>query len=510
MNITKVYLLDVPLEKDYRNTLYFTNAESQYNYFYGQRVKSYTDFSYQRKDKFIRVPDDYDTIKNCNYVMYQNTAQANKWYYAFIDKMEYVSDGRTDVFIKTDVIQTYLFDYTVNPSFIEREHVDNDTIGLHTIPENLETGDFVVNTHLSDSFNNSLTIVLSATLTPGELTEQYGGNYNGIPSGIAYYAVPDIPTLKNILNAYASAGKSDAITGLFIAPTYLTTNQGGVITNSNEPATNDLGISRMSSLDGYIPRNKKLLTHPFCYILITNGQGGSAVFKQERWNLNNNNEMVLKIVGVLTPGCSIKAVPVNYNGDGVGIDQSLNLGKFPALNWTTDQFTNWLTQSGVNYGIAGDVLTIGAGIALTATGVGGISGGGLITTGVMGVLNSMNQIREHSFVPPQAEGNLNSGDVTTAMGANRFHCYKMSIKNEYAKICDSYFDVYGYKVNTVKVPNVNHRANWWYTKTIDANITGAIPNEDLDLIRTCYNNGITFWKNPATIYDYTQNNAIIS
>ena len=28
-------------------------------------------------------------------------------------------------------------------SFIEREHVNDDTIGLHTIPENLETGDYI-------------------------------------------------------------------------------------------------------------------------------------------------------------------------------------------------------------------------------------------------------------------------------------------------------------------------------------------------------------------------------
>ena len=83
-NISKVYLLSVPLENDYKNTLYFTSKENQHSYFASKVVKSYEDFSYQRKDQKIRIPEAYDTIYNCNYVMYQNTAYSNKWFYAFI------------------------------------------------------------------------------------------------------------------------------------------------------------------------------------------------------------------------------------------------------------------------------------------------------------------------------------------------------------------------------------------------------------------------------------------
>ena len=508
-DITKVYLLDVPLESDYKHTLYFTSKADQQTYFQSKIVKSYTDFSYQRKDKIIRVPDNYDNIYNCNYVMYQNSAYSNKWFYAFIEKLEYINDGRCDVHIKTDVIQTWLFDYNVKTSFVEREHVDNDTVGLHTVPENLETGDFIVNSHLVDNFNANLTIVLSATLTPGEMIEHYGGNYNGIPSGVAYYVIANVSDLKSVLDAYAQAGHSDAVTGLFIAPSYLTPDQGGVIVNSNAPVTNDLGISRISSLNGYTPRNNKLLTYPFCYILVSNGQGANAVFQQERWSLNSNNEMVLRIYGVLTPGCSIKAVPINYNGAGLNVDESINLGKFPALNWTTDQFTNWLTQSGVNISTAANILSVGIGAGLTLTGAGAIAGTGLMMSGATGIINNLEQIRQHSFTPPQAEGNLNSGDVTTAMGSNRFHAYRMTIKNEYAKIIDGYFDMFGYKVNTVKVPNKAHRSRYWYTKCIDVNIDGNIPNEDMQEIKNCYNNGITFWRNASEIQNYSLSNGIV-
>ena len=60
--ITKVYLLDVPLEADYKNTLYFANASSQQSYFQSKVIGSYSynDFTYQRKDKIIRIPEIYD------------------------------------------------------------------------------------------------------------------------------------------------------------------------------------------------------------------------------------------------------------------------------------------------------------------------------------------------------------------------------------------------------------------------------------------------------------------
>lgn len=533
MNITKLYLLDTPLEKDYRNTLYFANKNAQTNYFKSKIVKSYTDFSYQRKDNLIRVPAEFDDIINCNYVMYQNTAQSNKWYYAFIEKMEYISEGRTDIYISTDVIQTYLFDYHVQPSFIEREHVDDDALGKHTIPEGLELGEYKVLSHLADSYNNQLTIVMASTCDPiTPSNNSFGNLYTGVPSGIAYYRFDNIGagnstdpnTLYGAINNINTAGRIDAIQALFMCPKWLANNTVGnvssiYVTPSAQPVSQDLGISRISALDGYTPHNKKLLTFPYCYIEVSNNIGQATTFMQERWNLDNNNEMVLRMSGCLTPGASIRCYPLAYNGDGTGFDDGISLGKFPSLNWNNDQYTNWLTQNGVNIGCiklnaeqvgyikAGANLALGAG--MIASGI-GVAGGLTLAGGVSDVLSTMTELYHHQLVPNTAEGNLNSGDITTILGANRFHCYRKSIKQEYAKIIDKYLDMFGYKVSTVKVPNSNHRQNWWYTKTIGCNITGAIPNQDLDKIKACYNNGITFWKNPANIYDYTQSNNIVT
>ena len=78
------------------------------------------------------------------------------------------------------------------------------------------------------------------------------------------------------------------------------------------------------------------------------------------------------------------------------------------------------------------------------------------------------------------------------------------------KCVDSYFDMFGYKVNRLGKPLKNHRQNYWYTKTIGANIDGNIPNEDMEIIKAIYNKGVTYWKNPANIKDYSVSNNIVS
>ena len=62
MAITKVFLLSVPLEKDYAHTLYFETQAAQNLYFQGRVQKKYEDFTYQRKDGIIRVPDQIDEL----------------------------------------------------------------------------------------------------------------------------------------------------------------------------------------------------------------------------------------------------------------------------------------------------------------------------------------------------------------------------------------------------------------------------------------------------------------
>ena len=104
---TNLKLLKCPIESDNRNQLTFNDNNSQYNYFNSLPSLEVDNFTYQRKDSVIRYPAHIDTILEYNYVMYQNEAYDNKWFYAFITNMEYVNDNMTLITIKTDVYQTW-------------------------------------------------------------------------------------------------------------------------------------------------------------------------------------------------------------------------------------------------------------------------------------------------------------------------------------------------------------------------------------------------------------------
>lgn len=516
--ISKVYLLSVPLENDYKNTLYFNSKEDQNNYFKSKVLKEYDTFTYLRKDNQIQVPEHYDNIYTCNYVMYQNSNYSDKWFYCFVKDLKYENDGCTILEIETDVMQTWAFDYHIKESFVEREHVNNDTIGLHTVPETLETGEYTCNEKVEDEKGKDLGIVMAFSDFAGDNNTDIVGNlYGGIYSGLGYTYFSNntdgILALNNMLKSFDEA-KANAVNSLFMIPKWI----AGSITDSTisqllepytEPKSYSIEISKQTTLNGYTPRNKKLLCYPYNYLYVSNNSGGSSIYKYESFD---RNHCPFLIKGVLTPGGSIRLTPRQYKGLDKNNDEGLNGGKYPVCCWNSDAYTNWLTQNGVNNAMSlvsgGIQLAAGIGMVAGTGGLGALVGGGSVIGGISTIANTLAQKHQYSMVPDQVKGNTNCGDVITGATENCFMFYKMSIKKEFAEIIDKYFDAYGYQINMVKVPNKNHRSNYWYTKTIDINIDGSIPQNDIQKIKDCYNSGITFWKNPNNIQNYSVSNTI--
>ena len=511
-DISKVYLLSVPLENDYKNTLYFTNISDQQSYFSSKKLKECSNFTYLRKEQEISVPYHYDDIYTCNYVMYQNSKYNNKWFYCFVKNMRYENDECTILEIETDVIQTWLFDYTIKPSFVEREHVSNDSVGLHTIPEQLETGEYICNELSRDlTLQDYAYVILVSEWVTAENAKPLATNFGGIFSAGGAYICTNMNEVVNIVQSYQD-GRGDAILGVYMLPKKLceeTTDDGTLqYKGRSNPVVYEHTFSKQTTLDGYTPRNKKLLTYPYNYILNSNNNGSANILQYENFS---TDECTFEREGVPSIGGSVKCVPTNYKGIERIQEEGIMLGKYPTLSWSEDLYTNWLTQNAVNIGvgIASSGLSIIGGLGMMATGGGAVAGAGMLTSGVLGVSSTLGQVYQHEMIPNSAKGNINGGDIATAYKMNLFYFYKMSIKKEYAKIIDNYFDMFGYKVNDVKVPNKAHRSRYWYTKTIDINIDGSIPQDDMQKIKNVYNNGITFWRNASEIQNYSLSNGIV-
>lgn len=553
---TDLYLLKVPLEINDINQLDFSNATAQFNYFNSLPKLAVDDFTYQRKDNTIRFPAQFDEIITYNYCMYRNTEYSNKWFYAFITNMEYVNDNMTTITIKSDVWQCWQFDLEFKPCLIDREHTNDDTVGNNTLPEGLELGEMVTNggtTNFGGASDYCTVIEVSQIQNTGEsatLSYQWAsGSHDPTPdlNGISRGTVPLIvgvvsggSGVDSVVRVYDEAGLSGSVINIYMLPKSLVGNYNEISVTATVPdgaggyssttATGlavpadisgpiDLGtftFNKPSTLSGYIPVNKKLLTFPFCYFNISNTSGASLPYHYEDFSTTN---VRFKTEGTFGASGSTKATPLYYKNISVNenaLDYSISGGKYPICSWNSDSYTNWLTQNAVNLQTQWrTTLLSSAGDIAGGFVVGGLAGG-VLMGGFAAAKNLVGLAREQhlaktqaNLTPDQVQGNLGAGDFVWAKYRTPFTYIPMCIKPEYSRCIDQYFTQFGYKCNRVKLPNRTGRRNWNYVKTVGCYINADIPQEDLAEIKGMFDNGITIWHNPLYFGDYSQNNDII-
>lgn len=537
-----IRIIKSELELDNLNQLTFASKEAQENYFKSLPYDEIDEATYQTEGGYVRYPLVFDEAIKYNYCMYKNENYSDKWFYAFITNIEYLSDEDCKIYLETDSFQTWQFDITYKPSFIEREMLStaDDIIGANTQPENLELGEYIYNKQCDYYYYNKnlYAICFGVTQAPDGVTDFSSGNpieldeahdYNGITSGISYVSPDDV---NKFVMMYDKAGQMDAIQCMFIYPydaydhSHHQWFKSGV-TPSGVPVSVDYVLPSTDSTKlgnfefskpnyisvNYNPKNKKLFTYPYCYFNFTNNVGLTEPFRYEDFTLNENNKIEFRIHCSIGPGMSIKAIPYKYkiNVTTSSSTEFLNemyndgivAGKLPIGSWNSDIYTNWLTQNSLNVPLS----IIGSGLQVVGGAMLGAGGATQIASGIMGVASSLAQVYQAHLTPNQARGNINSSDINYSYSAGMFTVYHMSIKEEYSRIIDNFFSMYGYKTNLVKLPNLNNRNNWNYVKTINCNIVGDIPQKDLQKIKDMYNNGITLWHNPSTFLDYSQTNS---
>ena len=364
---TEIYLLKAPLEVDELHQLDFANETAQVNYFQSLPKLALLNATYQRENNTMFVNFNIEQIRNYNYVMYKNKQYSNKWFYAFIIGLEYEGNTVTGVQIKTDVFQTYLFEYQWKRSYIKRETVADDTFGKHLLPENIDTGDFIVN-HSKTQFEEVASTKLNASASVRPLmcvqcSEKVGNLYESsatgasavadtfvigsMPQGAYYYFFDTIPagatgggydSFTQFRNHLDSIGKGSAIMNIFVVPRrsvyevvprYLKMyNEQGSESGTNvflfEPSAStygatiitDVTYARPTTVSGYTPRNNKLLTSQFNYFTISNYTGGIVEYHWEDFRETPSSSTIadmafFRINGVVSASASFSIQPTN-------------------------------------------------------------------------------------------------------------------------------------------------------------------------------------------------------
>lgn len=564
---SEVRFLHIPIEMDMKNQLTFNNKEEQAKYFASHEVARYEKVNYIRKNSIIRLNKNVDDCYNFNYVMYRNTDYTNKWFYAFVTNVEFITRGNTAVQIATDPWQTWQFDVKYYQSFVKREmcNVSDDYPGFNLIPEGLETGEYKIGgtaefdnlepvwviAYLGNTWNSSgseipigdggyiangiaqsVTFIICTTLDAyNSVTGQLQSDENRSQYILSCFSVPRL-AVQDYLNS------STAILGIDNAYVYIQGN-----TYNQAPVQKTL-LSLPNNLDGYIPINQKLRTYPYIYVGFNPVNGQNKIYRYENFT---NNTPVFNLISEVNPNPSIYFIPQDYRGaNGNSMSDIASVSGYPTLSSRNDYFNSWLatsmptmknnlaqTQSSYNVnrlgtgiqGALGGASTIGNMVNSSqkenTTGMDMANAvTGLVSNSLSAAQNIVNQdinyeyyvkgmlaqIETQQMLPDNA--NLSSSNATL-IGYNLFDkniFSRYTIKAQFAKRIDKYFNMYGYETDELKIPNLNNRPNWNYVQTIGINITAPIPQLDLLQIKAMFNDGVTLWHNPNTFGDYSQNN----
>lgn len=526
----------IKLDKNHENVLSYSEA-SMVSLCDNNKIYRGNNYSFMGNSDTIDVEVPYKDAMYCNYIAFKNPKFGDKWIFGFVTDVKLISPLVTEITWEKDVWSTWYSSFDVGKAFIEREHVDDDTVGKHTIPENVETGDYVVNALYDKKELHPLNVIMASNVDPslnsgGALVggDVGGGIYNDVRTGFKYYHFSNdvSSSLPNVLKAFSEAGKADSIISLFVAPfsSYdkddATVLDNGVVKQTTtkktlswyNQAAGDEFPTKLTSIDGYTPVNKKLLTFPYCYLRLTNNNGNDAIYHFEKFEpqYTGDNLCRFSIDCAICPGMSIICYPKYYDGLTNNYNQCLQAGKYPICGWSNDSYTNWLTQNGVNIAtsLVSSGLQVIGGAAMAGSGIG--SGYLGMASGVNNIASTLGSIYQHSLTPMEAKGNLNTGDVKTAADINTFFIYSMSIKKEFAKCIDAYFSRFGYQVNEVKTPNLNSRTQFNFIKVggMDELVHGNIPATDLEKINEICRKGVTIFHNYSNFGNYTISNPIVS
>lgn len=533
LNSKLILAKGINMDKDYVNVLSYNTTQllallnSNAHY-----VDSSETFSFigGKNTKIISTPFSYEDCLMSNYIAFQNPSYSNKWFFAFITNVIYRSNGNTQIEFEIDAWSTWFENWTKKPCYILREHVNDDTVGSNTVPENLETGEYFCNEHHKDStmdnYANDLCFIMASTSEPvtGDAKDTVAPSsiYNGIYTGLSYYRYDATSAIDIILEIFANSGKTDAINGVFMAPKWLAPLSESAlrsVAQSNNPQTFNINVSKQNTLNGYTPKNNKLKCFPYNFLIVSNNVGQNAILHYEKFS--NSNNATFNVKGVLNPGCSINITPTNYNGNTSSDNDAIQLGKFPICNFQNDMYTNWLTQNSINVlgqnistddmNIAGSVLGGISGVA-TNIGSGNLTGAGMsVASGLSNIASAVMQKKQHNMIPPTVNGQLNSADVNVASGNNTFHFYKMSVKAEFARIIDDYFTRYGYQINRIKNPNITGRQNYNYIEIGSSEEigNGNVPVSFMSTINNVCRRGVTIWHNHDNMGNYNVSNNIV-
>lgn len=260
-------------------------------------------------------------------------------------------------------------------------------------------------------------------------------------------------------------------------------------------------VYQETTIDGYTPRNNKCFCFPYCYLVLTNNCGENITLKWENFDYSgfDNIHVQFEIYETGSESPCFTVYPVRYAGLTNNLHYGVSYNNFPQLPWSYDVFSNWfaLHENSTMFNLYSNTFNTLADAVV-----------GDFSSAVHEATNAVShhlQLLDMQKKPRQQRGNVQGNFLMHSKNAG-IYVNKMVAKLEYIEMIDDYFTRFGYQVNTTKAITITNRENFDYVQTTDCNLTGDIPQEDIEELEAIFDRGLTIWHNENTYGDWNVSN----
>lgn len=541
---TTLYVGVVPWNSDLKNVQSYNSRAEQISTIQGLLSNKYEHINIIRRDSDLILKGVNENLTQCNYLMYQNADISNKWYFAFIDNVQYNSLNSVIISHTIDVWQTYQFDITYYKNLILRSHVakSTDTVGRWLAPEPINvapeferkhnvfndlswTPQYVL--HSTSVFNNTTKkYEYKGNGTGATLSAEYGifvNNDDDVQTVVKKYGklsaaealksndddeysnwISDLLTGQTIDKAVKLISTTsisqlqdhrDELIGLYAIPSWVHDGSNKYATNAITSKSVSVTLPTSTLACGYAPRNKKMLSSLCKAYLFYNENGFKLPLKPELFTSGS-------------PSFTVKSTELSTNGFILQIGSYADYtAKTNKISYRCENRLGYDANTGLDKVL--NTLTSAVGVVNAVGSVASQAFAGNVGGSVQGAVGAVQQsINMIDALGQRGVSTGASGDIMSITEKRAMPVFAdVSPTEAQCRYIDDYLDVYGYAINEIgKISSyMKNRSNWNYIQVANCNIKVSAPNDDVNKLKQMFESGVTIWHKNFGDYDQTNN-----
>lgn len=497
-----------PYDNNYHYVKTFTSKQEQNTFFNTLLCIDIDTHEYIKEHQSFRIKINYDELvsEGVNYITFNN---GYRDVYAFIISKEYINEEVTRINYEIDVIQTFMFDFNIKESFIERKKCTIDEITDYD--EGLEMGEHIVINNTASlvktdeyfaMFSGFKDYFLSTTeelnITnyveiPYIDVEKPVTNIDGVPYPLLFLPLSDegnmlffkksFCNLPNLVGIIRLTSVTYDKVEMFVP--YIKVSDGKMTrTGSVGMFAHNITSSVKTGVGVDVPKTSIFDFFPYTYYMITDFESEPLILYPQY--LSNT----LTVNGITIPSHTPieRYYPNYYKGSSDGklyyIENNsismLPVGTNGGIETITNSYASLKQEQ--NTMVLNAISSVADGVVSLATGNVG-SGISQITGGINSVFDKLSR-RKDLMLTPNTVKTLGTANTRQKLGTKSVHIIKYSIEEKYKNRIQNFIDRYGNKFNGYATIDIKNYKGFikYNSPNLDTSIDNIYTNKIIQIL----------------------------